>query len=408
MEKLAPRWRAVSCGLIAASLSFACRAQDAGLNPTPDRPGDAGFSDLGVESHPNDPDHTGAVDANGVIVDAAVPPAIDTGVPGDPPACVPGALRCAIGAPVVEICVEGGAWKVHETCASICMSGACVGACRPGDRRCGANQTPDLCSAQGQWAPQTPCPMICAAAGTCVTCAPGARRCDAAGAAVEECTKDGAGYASVQACGDGCQAAKCNQCRPGATTCTGTTLRTCRDNGNGWSEQVCKAPPGGGGTAVCAVDGCDVTCEPGRVKMGQKCVCPGDTVECGGACVPASETIDVPMFDKACALPFGETCDPYEFPIMIQGCAKRVEVTLQAAATHCAPIFLQMLVNGTPKGPRSAAIPAGQSSVPLNLGALGPGPVTLGFVATIDRSGCGLAGLLTGWAGSAKITTTVR
>jgi hypothetical protein len=387
------------------TLASACRNNEVGLGiPTERATLDGGGDGLHA-------------DGGHAIDDPGLPPSTaDAAGSGDAtraedaagaPACTLGAVRCAVGAAIVEVCIEGGAWQVKETCASICSNGACVGKCRPGDRRCGANQTPELCTAQGDWMPQAPCAMVCAGAGQCAACAPDARRCNAAGTAVEQCGKDGAGYADIQACPDGCQAGKCNLCSPGARLCAGLDLRTCRSDGSGWDEQPCKPPPGGGGEAVCSVDHCDVTCAPGRIKTGNQCACPMATAACGGACVPATESIDVPEFNKMCALPVTDSCDPYNFPIMIQGCAKVVEVVFHAAATHCAPIYLQVLANGVPKGPRTDAIPPGQFSVPIKLGRLGPGPVTLGFQATIARTGCGVAGLLSGWSGSARISVAV-
>ena len=401
--------------IAAAALVTGCRSQRAGLNLPTER-ADAAASDGAGAPTPIEGSPTPDAAAPG---DVAPPPAsdasaaLDTAPPpidatSEPPSCTVGATRCAVGAAVVEGCHEGGAWQVKEACASVCVNGACAGKCRPGDRHCGANQTPATCTAMGDWQPEAPCPALCTGAGQCTVCTPDVRRCNAAGTGVEECKKDGSGYADSQACSEGCQGDKCNLCAPGSKMCSGTTLRTCRSNGAGWDEQPCKAPPGGGGEAACSADTCDVTCAPGRVKTGNRCACPGNMVDCAGACVPPTSTIEVPMFDKKCALPISESCDPYNFPIMIESCARQVEVTLQAAASHCAPIYLQMLANGTPKGARSAAIPPGQFSLPIGMGALGPGPITLGFQATVARAGCGVPGLLSGWAGSARITLTVR
>ena len=88
-----------------------------------------------------------------------------------------------------------------------------------------------------------------------------------------------------------------------------------------------------------------------------------------------------------------ESCDPYNVPIMIEGCAKTVEVVFHAAASH---------------GARTDAIPPGQFSVPINFGRLGPGPVTLGFQAWVVRSGCGIGGVINNWGGSATVSVTVR
>lgn len=390
--------------LFVASLAIGCRQQLAGLqNPATAR------DDAGVGTAPP----VGPIDnlpgdgaGSDIPTDAGGGSVIDVMTAEAP--CALGATRCAVGAAIVEGCDENGGWQVRETCTSVCVNGACVGMCRPGDRRCGANQIPEACTPQGEWTPESPCPVLCAGQGQCTQCTPQARRCSANSAMVEECKNDGSGYVDSQACADGCQAGKCNLCPPGAKTCSGTSLRSCRSNGSGWDEQTCKPPVGGGGEAICTGDRCDVTCAPNRIKRGDRCACPGNTVACGGLCVPATETIEVPAFSKACAMPSNDTCDPHNVPIVIADCARQVEVTLQASDGHCAPIFLQMLANGTAKGPRSAAIPPGQFSLPLNLGALGPGPITLGFQATVARAGCGVGGTLTGWGGSARISLTVR
>jgi hypothetical protein len=234
------------------------------------------------------------------------------------------------------------------------------------------------------------------------------RRCSVDGAIVEECSKDGSVYTQSEACASGCQAGKCNLCVPGSKVCSGTSLRSCRANGTGFDDEACNPPAGGGGEAVCVENRCDVNCAPGRIKTGDRCACPANMSACAGACAASNETISVPAFHKPCAVPHGETCDPYTFPIMIAGCAKEVEVTIQASAGHCAPIYVQMLANGVPKGPRSEPIAPGEFSAPVKLGPLGPGPVTLGFQATVARAGCGLAGILTGWGASARLSLTIK
>jgi hypothetical protein len=354
------RWTVLAL-LAAVATGPACRRETAGLGLAVVRPDAAvdaasdGPSPDRVMVEPSD-GPIEVADADAAAAEAAVP---ETGAPDL--GCKPGAARCA--GPFIERCNAEGVFKTNEMCPAACWNGVCM------------------------------------------ACVPESRRCTASGG-LEECKKDGSGFVAGAACPDGCQAGKCNVCAPNATTCSGTTQRTCRADGTGWDESTCTPPVGG--TAGCNGNRCDITCPAGRTKMGDRCVCAGATVECGGACVPATETIEIADIEKKCALPISDICDPFTYQITVQGCAKHATVVVHASPDHCAPIHIQMSANGTPRGARSAAIPPNGFSETLDVGAIGPGPVTLGFAATVARSGCGVGGLVSGWGGSAKVTLTVR
>jgi hypothetical protein len=357
--------------VVSIAVAPACRRETDGLETTLDR-GDAGAND-------------GASDRAGDRVSDLANSEFGPVEPGDGP---------------LESLLDQAASEVPGI-----EAGPPDAECSVGQTRCGGGGNVYRCFESGNWG-LVLCSSNACYNGQCVACEPNAARCAASGA-VETCKADGSAFVAGPVCPEGCREGKCNVCMPNASTCSGTTQRTCGPDGLAWTEHTC-TPPAGGGTAGCNGNRCDFTCPPGRAKMGDRCVCPGNTVECGGACVPPVETIEVPAFEKKCALPISDTCDAYTYPLTIQGCAKQVEVTVRAEPEHCAPIFVQMQVNGTAKGPRSAAIPPGGTSAPINLGPLGPGPLTLGFVATVDRAGCGVGGLVSGWGGTAKLTLTTR
>ncbi len=76
-------------------------------------------------------------------------PVLDAPSESSTPACTAGATRCASSGAAVEVCTVEGEWVAKETCPSTCASGACSGMCRPTEKHCGANQTPETCSAAG-------------------------------------------------------------------------------------------------------------------------------------------------------------------------------------------------------------------------------------------------------------------
>jgi len=70
-------------------------------------------------------------------------------------------------------------WTSASPCLSVCAGGICSGACTPGDRQCGTNQTPQTCDATGTWLNDPGCQFVCSGKGACGgVCTPGGKRCD--------------------------------------------------------------------------------------------------------------------------------------------------------------------------------------------------------------------------------------
>jgi hypothetical protein len=218
--------------------------------------------------------------------------------------------------------------------------GPSPGDCSPDQRRCGANQTPEICDRAGRWAPAAqPCPKACVGEGVCGgECPPGARDCgglqkltprvcdqggmwmDAGPACPKTCSAglcgghcklsdrkcidattpascDGAGnWIAQAACAFVCSGqGQCSgECVPGSGTCSGTVHSTCSATGT-WQPDgspQCKAKNG---------DSCasNVDCQTGFCVSGICCnsACAGTCVSCAmadtgrsnGTCAPISD-----------------------------------------------------------------------------------------------------------------------
>lgn len=297
-----------------------------------------------------------------------------------------GQLRCTSpGMPERERCVDG-AWARTEPCPAdqVCDSDT-PGACRALSAVCVGNagknvcdrEIMQLCNDAGEAQMAMPCMSerhcaLGAPAGKCAVCLPGEHRCE--GAELQVCAKDGLSFEQVEACGSaalcnagagscgmGCAAGaktcvgdelrvcnadrtaftraetcspglcdatgqQCDTCVPQTSSCEGNAVRTCREDGQGFSTRACAAPTGicrGNGTCVecasnadcptpsnpCVAAVCDVAsgkCGTNPRPAGTACsagTCDGeggcgecrsgDTKECGsdtGECVAGVQT----------------------------------------------------------------------------------------------------------------------
>ncbi|HEY0711753.1 MAG TPA: hypothetical protein VGF45_03710, partial [Polyangia bacterium] len=178
--------------------------RDGGGDRAPTSDGRAGQG--GPDGRGGQPGEPGGPESDAQIA-GDVPAALDGNGPAQPdaaatvdlapeidmrPACLLDQTRCAGNS--VETCDAAAKWSKKLDCPFVCQAGACAGSCRPGDKRCVANQTPETCSAAGEWMPEPRCQFVCSGKGVCGgSCIPGTKRCAGAGnLAPEICDENGA------------------------------------------------------------------------------------------------------------------------------------------------------------------------------------------------------------------------
>jgi hypothetical protein len=216
--------------------------------------------------------------------------------------CAVGETRCAPTGATIQLCTLGAGWIDKEPCFSgACADGACTGACHPGDKQCGSDQTPEVCNADGQWVRSQPCPAICTGQGVCTgVCKPGTKACSGPdGLAPKICDENGSWAAAGEPCKNLCSSGSCSgSCMPGARRCSGKMPETCSSMGTWEPSTPCPA--------VCSAAGLCVECSAGDKRcrgldVVQQCgsdgkwvdgitcpsVCTGGGV-CAGDCKPGS------------------------------------------------------------------------------------------------------------------------
>jgi len=135
-RRVPPAVIAVAAGLTLAAAG-AC-SQILGVQDIPTNPPDAGVD---AASH-----HDGTVDAReGGRHDAGADSSDGGAV--RLPTCEAGARRCSDDGVHVQSCLTDGGWGVSATCSGetpVCAGGTC--ACAPADRKCTADQVPEVCA----------------------------------------------------------------------------------------------------------------------------------------------------------------------------------------------------------------------------------------------------------------------
>jgi hypothetical protein len=217
-----------------------------------------------------------------------------------------GETRCAPSGPAAVQACSGGAWTLKETCASVCIGGACVGKCRPTDKRC-TDQTPETCTDAGDWAPEPPCPNACTGQGVCGgDCKPGLKRCAGPQSLSPElCDDKGQWIPNGPVCQNICSSGSCGgSCPPGKLRCASKQAQeTCSPMGTWEPSKTCEF--------VCTGDGvCGGICKPGSKRCGgygvQTCSPEGeawvDSESCPFGCDVAKNAC------RQCSLKQGQTC----------------------------------------------------------------------------------------------------
>ncbi len=272
------RWFPILTGAVLLVMSIGCGVPRGTLpSPQPERqpvggggsPGGNGGGAMlssggsgGVSALPTGSGGSGGSPAGGMEV-------------GTPPAgeCTAGQLRCSPLGPAVEICTPAGVWTLKEVCSATCSDGACAGACKPNERRCGTEQTPETCNDRGEWTPAPePCPNVCSGLGTCTgDCKPGAKRCGGDGGLIPETCDDNGKWIAAAPCLNLCSSGSCGgSCMPGSKRCgAGGVAESCSAMGT-WE-------PGTRCPFVCRGAGeCAGECRPGAAK---RCSPDGSSVQ---------------------------------------------------------------------------------------------------------------------------------
>ena len=175
--------------------------------------------------------------------------------------CSPFDTRCS-GSDVQE-CSTSGTWVTSQSCGS-CTNGACSGDCSPGDTQCAADGVTkqtcffDMSSMTSDWsnAQTESCTNACIN-GDCTACQPGATTCQ--GTSLQQCNQDGSIGASTN-CAFGCENNSCNECSDGDARCFGGGRQVCVD-GNWDSPRACSS-------GLACYQGKCVTCVPGATRCG--------------------------------------------------------------------------------------------------------------------------------------------
>lgn len=189
--------------------------------------------------------------------------------------CEPGRLRC--NGDDIEKCDSTGlSWQLQQTCATGCVSGACMAqVCTPGANRCAGDASEQCTPAGDAWALAQICPSLCdSGTGLCKApvCTPFSTRCNPGG---QICASNGASWQD-QPCGANqvCDQGRCQDviCTAGATRCSGDggSVQTCNAKGDGFdTTQSCSIRCAStGGVASCLA----AQCTAGQQKCDQSAV----------------------------------------------------------------------------------------------------------------------------------------
>lgn len=269
--------------LLALTLTLGCAKPNRQRTVDPDR-GDA-RADVSADTPASRPAPSGDVTAPESETAPAgdVPhsdPSVDVAGADAGSTCLNGQVRCVGNA--VEACA-GDVWVAKDLCPAVCSAGACVGKCKPGDKRCGANHTPETCDGEGEFTPGARCPFACAA-GACVgDCVPGSKRCGGVGGKTVELCGDDGRFVAGAACANLCANGSCGgSCQPGQRRCGANQIpETCSAEGT-WT-------PGAACDFVCQGDGvCGGECKAGDRRCGGTGNLIPETCSAAGRWTPAA------------------------------------------------------------------------------------------------------------------------
>ncbi len=238
------------------------------------------LSGCGEEPAPDDVDSATATDTGSVFAGQ------DTGGADATLDCTSGAscpngTHCLASTGACVVCTD----TAHCTEGQLCTGNVCVAAtCTTGDKTCQDLGHLATC-VDGAWQVQA-----CAADQVCAdlacqskACTPGEKRCTADSKAAETCGARGASWAKTPCqIDEGCVAGACvkHQCKPGKKTCgDGTTVLTCKPDGQGHDSEPCPAKTG---------------CDPGYGTPGAQAFCKA------WACTPGEAFCDGALA-KTCA-----------------------------------------------------------------------------------------------------------
>src|SRR5262249_19288645 len=154
------------------------------------------------------------------------------GAPACAGECRPKERRCGANQ-TPQHCDDTGTWIDEPTCAGECVDGACSGECRPGQTRCvaadaGTFTTPgQTCDATSHWGAVSTCTFVCSAtAQDCDgVCTPGSKRCS--GSVIETCGNDGFWKPGTNCGAVPCTGGECKPCTENATQCNAGAPQKC-------------------------------------------------------------------------------------------------------------------------------------------------------------------------------------
>jgi hypothetical protein len=137
---------------------------------------------------------------------------------------------------------------------------------------------------------------------------------------------------------DGVQALPCVPACAGVQTCTGAgglsssscaagSVACCGPNGI-----TCPSPTGG--STTCAAGSCNPVCtKSGQIVINNACVCPADTTECDGQCVPFPQTLCTRnTTGSETGVAAGDFCALRRSPELITDCSAETENEAGAGA----------------------------------------------------------------------------
>ena len=373
---LRPRYATLGLFLIAG---FACKGARDYPDPLPGQDSGSSSRDgnavVDPERLPVPEGHAdGPFDSSALSAEDA--PAKEAGGAVEP--CSAGDLRCSATSTTVEVCGVSGNWSVKETCAWVCAGGVCTGECKPSNRRCGLDFTPDACNSQGTWVPGARCQFACTGDGNCTgECRPGSKRCSGAQNLIPQTCDEEGKWVSGAACTNLCSSGSCGgscmpgtkrcgtnatpetcsaqgtwetgtrcefvclgagectgECRPGSKRCEELTPQTCDDTGRWRAETACRY--------LCRQGNCAGSCSPGS----KRCTSDDKGVQtCGSDGTWTSGSVICPSCHSCnsgeCRPQTGPSCDGGR-----TGCSGGSKWTMQCEAGACAQKVTMACANG--------------------------------------------------------------